>query len=115
VGLRGGEEDADLVEAVAHLQRPLEPLLVGDEDREGDALAPLHAGQHLGGVGELRDHVGPHEGGHLHPPQAARREHVDQPHLLGGGNRLRLVLKAVARPNLANPYIARQRHHRPAA
>ena len=47
VGLRGGEEDADLVEAVAHLQRPLEPALVRDQDREGDALAPLHRGQHL--------------------------------------------------------------------
>ena len=41
VGLRGGEEDADLVEAVAQRQRPLEAALVGDQDREGDAVAAL--------------------------------------------------------------------------
>ncbi len=41
VGLRGGEEDVDLVEAVAQRQRPLQPALVGDQDREGDAVAPL--------------------------------------------------------------------------
>ena len=41
VGLGGGEEDADLVEAVAQVERPLEAALVGDQDREGDAVAAL--------------------------------------------------------------------------
>ena len=37
VGLRGGDEDVDLVEALAQPQRPLQPSLVWDQDREGDA------------------------------------------------------------------------------
>ena len=67
------------------------------------------------GVGELRDHVGAHEGGHLDPPQAARREQVDQPHLVGGGDRLRLVLEAVAGADLADADAAGQLGHRPGA
>ena len=112
VGLRGGEEDADLVEAVTQLQRPLEPALVRDQDREGDPVAPPHRPQHLGRVGQLRDHVRPHERGDLHPPHPGRREQVDQPHLVGGRDRLRLVLEPVAGPDLADADALRQLGHR---
>ena len=37
-----------------------------------------------------------------------RREQVDQPHLVGGGDHLGLVLEAVAGPDLADPDAARQ-------
>ena len=115
VGLRGGEEDADLIEAVAHRQGALEAALVGNQDREGDALAALHRGQHLLRVGELGDHVGTHERGHLEPRQARAREQVDQPHLVRRGDRLRLVLEAVAGPDLAQADGFGKVVHRPGA
>ena len=39
VRLRGGEEEVDLVEAVALAERAVEPALVRDQDRVGDAVA----------------------------------------------------------------------------
>ncbi len=112
VRLRSGEEDVDLVEALAHRQRSVEAALVGDQDREGDALGALDRGQHPLRVGELGDHVGTHEGGDLQPREAAGREHVDQPHLVGGVDRLRLVLEAVAGADLADADALRQLGHR---
>ena len=56
--------------------------------------------EHLGGVGELGDHVGAHEARHLEPPQAGARERVDQLDLARGGDHLGLVLEAVARADL---------------
>ena len=103
VGLRGGEEDVDLVEAVALLQRALEPALVRDQDRERDPVAALDRVSTSLGIGELRDHVGTHERGHLEPLAARSREQVDQPDLLLGGDDLGLVLEAVAGADLADP------------
>ena len=111
VGLGGGEEEVDLVEAVALRERALEPALVRDQDRVGDPGAALVGGEHLLGVGELRDHVGAHERGELDPPQPRLAEHVDQPHLLVGRDHLGLVLKAVARPDLADPHALGERAH----
>ena len=112
MGLRGREEDADLVEAVALRERVLEPALVRDQDGEGDALGPLDRGEHLGAVGELRDHVGADERGHLDPLQARVDEHPDQPDLLGRRDHLGLVLEAVSRADLADPDLGREAAHR---
>jgi hypothetical protein len=57
VGLAGGEEEVHLVVVPAHLERPLEAALVGDQHREGDAVPAPHPLEHLGAVGELGDHV----------------------------------------------------------
>ena len=81
----------------------LEAALVRDQDREGDAVGPLERCEHLGAVGELRDHVGADERGHLDPLQPGGDQHLDQPHLVGGRDHLRLVLEAVARADLADP------------
>ncbi len=62
----------------------------------------LDALEHLLGVGQLRDHVGPHEARHLQPLEPRARERVDQLDLARGGDRLGLVLKAVARADLTD-------------
>ena len=103
VRLRGGEEHVDLVEAVAVGERVLEPLLVRDQHGERDAFGRVDRPEHLPRVGELRDHVGAHEARHLEAAQPGAREHVDQPHLVGRGDHLGLVLEPVARPHLADP------------
>ena len=59
--------------------------------------------EHLGRVGELRDHVGADEAGHLQPLQAGAAERVDQRDLDVGRDHLGLVLEAVTRPDLADP------------
>ena len=43
-------------------------------------------GEHLGAVGELRDHVGAHEARDLEPAKPGARERLDQPDL-GVGRR----------------------------
>ncbi len=112
VALRSGEEDVDLVDLPAVAERGVEATLVGDEHAHRNLLGDVHTLQHLGGVGELGDHVGAHEARDLQPPQPGARERVDQLHLARGGDDLGLVLKAVARPDLPDPHGAgRRRHH----
>ena len=71
VALRCGQEHVDLVEAVAVRERALQPLLVRDQHRVGDAGGRSIASSTSLGVGELRDHVGTHERRHLEPVQPA--------------------------------------------
>ena len=114
VGLRSRQEDADLVEALAFAERVVEPALIRDQDREGDVFGTLERREHRGAVGELRDHVGADERGDLDPLQARGDEHLDQPDLVGRRDHLRLVLKAVARADLADPHAGRiSRHQAP--
>src|SRR5206468_12389745 len=68
--------------------------------------------QHRGAVGQLRDHVGPHEARDLQAPQPGAPERLDEPHLVGGGDHLGLVLEAVARPDLANAHGLGELAHR---
>ena len=51
VGLRGGEEDADLVEAITNRERVVEPALVRDQDRERDVAGHRYPFEHLRPVG----------------------------------------------------------------
>ena len=71
VRLAGRQEDADLLEAVAQLERAVEAALVGDQHAARDARRDVDRRQHLARVGELRDDVGAHEARHLDAPQAA--------------------------------------------
>ena len=103
VGLRGGEEQVDLVEVLAQRERVLEPALVGDQHRHGHVVRDLSPSQHLGAVGELRDHVGAHEARDLEPPQTRVGEHLDEPDLVVRRDDLGLVLEAVPRADLADP------------
>ena len=61
--------------------------------------------QHLGAVGELRDHVRAHEARDLEPLQPRRGERLDQPHLVLGRDDLGLVLEPVPGPDLADGYV----------
>ena len=83
-------------------ERVLEALLVRDQHGERDVVRRVDRPQHLARVGELRDHVGAHEARDLETAQPGAREHVDQPHLVGRGDDLGLVLEAVARAHLAD-------------
>ena len=102
VGLARREEDADLVEALALAQRALETALVGDEHAARDAVGHVDRGEHLLGVGELRDDVRAHEARDLDAAHAGAREPVDERDLVGGRDRLGLALEAVARADLAD-------------
>jgi hypothetical protein len=105
MGLRGGQEEVDLVEGVADLERVVEPALVGDEDGDRHVAGDVRAPEHLGPVCELRDHVGAHEARDLEPPDAGAREHLDQAHLVGRRDDLGLVLEAVAGTDLADAHL----------
>ena len=76
VALGRAEEDVDLVEALARAQRVLQPAHVGDQHRHAHALGRVDPGEHLVGVGELRDHVGADEARGLDAPQAGAHERV---------------------------------------
>ena len=82
--------------------RASRPRSFGISTLTRDVVGHVDARQHLRGVGELRDHVGAHEARHLQAPQAGARERVDQLDLVVGRDRLGLVLKAVARADLAD-------------
>jgi hypothetical protein len=103
VGLRRGEEEIHLVEALALSERPIEPALVRDQHGVRNPGTTLIGREHLLGVGELGDDVRTHERRELDPSQTRLAEHVDQPDLLLGRDHLGLVLKAVTRPDLADP------------
>ena len=79
VRLARRQEQVHLVELEVARERALEPALVRDQHRVGDIGVARDRAQHLLGVGELRDHVRPHERRHLEPPQARLRQAVDQP------------------------------------
>jgi hypothetical protein len=111
VGLRGAQEDVDLLEALAPAERVLEPLLVRDQHGDRDVAGRADGVEHLLGVRELGDHVRAHEARDLEALEAGAGELVDQPHLLVGGDRLRLVLEAVAGADLADAH-ARGSHGR---
>ena len=96
------QEDADLVEALAQLERVVQAARVRDEHAARDAVRDVDRRQHLARVGELRDDVGAHEARDLDAPQPGAREPVDQRDLVGGRDDLRLVLQAVARADLAD-------------
>ena len=101
VGLRGGEEEVDLVEAVALGERPLEPALVRDQDRVGDAVAAL---DRRPAPPRRRRAAGSRRGARTRSPRCRRRpgraEHPDQPHLLraSGSPRARSGTRRAARP-----------------
>ena len=61
--------------------------------------------QHLRPVGELRNHVGTNEARHLEPRRPGAREHLHKPHLVVGGDHLRLVLEAVPGTDLADLHV----------
>jgi len=111
VGLRGGEEAVDLLETVAMGERALQPALIGNQDAHRHRRWHTDAVEHLLGVGELRDHVRPHEAGHLEAAQARGAEQLDQADFVRGRDHLGLVLKPVARADLANPHLTRQNAH----
>jgi hypothetical protein len=102
VGLRRAEKDDHLVEAIGVLQGGVEAALVGNEHRAGDAVGDRDAGEHVGGIGQLGEHIGPDEARDLDATQPRARECIDQPDLVWGRDRLGLVLKAVPGTDLAN-------------
>jgi hypothetical protein len=105
VGLRGGQEEVDLVEGIPHFQRVVEPALVRDEHRHGHVVGDVRRAQDLRAVGQLGNHVGAHEARDLEPPDAGARQHLDQAHLVGRRDDFRLVLEAVPRADLADAHL----------
>ncbi len=116
VRLARREEDVDLVEGRApgaalasrSASAVSRPRLVRDQDADRDLGRHVDRAQDLGCVGELRDHVGPHEARDLDPAQAGAGEPSISRTLSAVGDDLRLVLEAVARPDLADPHGAGQ-------
>ena len=111
VGLRDGDDHVYLVKAGAVAQRALEAALVGDQHAHRNPGGDVDPLQHLGGVGELGEHVGAHEARDLEARQPGARERVDQLHLALGGDHVGLVLEAVARADLPDPHRPGQAHH----
>ena len=114
VGLRRAEEDVDLVEAVAQRERVSSPRSFGIEHaRRATSSGSSIARQHLGGVGELRDHVGAHEARHLDAAAARCAPSCSISRTLSSvAIDLGLVLEAVARADLADPDDRGERAHR---
>ena len=115
VRLGGAQEDVDLVDAVAVRERVVEPALVRDQHAHAHVVRELDRLQHLGGVGELRDHVGAHEARHLEPPSPCGASCSISRTLSSVGDHLRLVLEAVARADLADARRAPAARLRPPA
>jgi len=104
VDLRSRQEEADLREALTQRERVVEPALVGHEYGDGHLLGDIGPAEHLGPIGQLGDRIGTHGAGDLEPAQSGAGEHLDQAHLVGGLDHLRLVLKPVARADLADAH-----------
>ena len=102
VGLRSRKKEVGLVEKLAQGKRVLETATVGNQDRIRNPVGPVNPFQHLGCVGQLRDHIGPDEGGHFDPPQARGSQQVDQADFVFGRDHLRFILKTIARSHLAD-------------
>jgi hypothetical protein len=101
-GFGSGGEDGDLPGAGG--QRALQPLQVGHQHRVAHARPAADPGQHLGGIGHLRHPLGRHEGTGLDDPAAGLRQPLDKGDLHRRRQALRLVLQAVARPHLDDPW-----------
>src|SRR5439155_21536494 len=106
-GLAGGGEDGDLLNA--GLPRLLEALAVGDEHRCLRARPPADAAYHLVGARHLRHPARRDEGPDLNDLQAGVEQALAKRHAIVHRDRGRLVLKAVARPDLHHRHPARQR------
>ena len=78
------------------------PRSLGTSTATSTSSGTSMAAQHLGGVGQLGDHVGADEAGDLEPAQAGAGQLVDQRDLGRGGDDLGLVLEPVARADLAD-------------
>jgi hypothetical protein len=102
VRLRGRQEQVGLAKVFAQRERVVQPALVGHEHRDLDLVRHVDGRKDLGGVGQLGNHVGAHEGGDLQAAQAGAGEPVDQRDLGRGGDDLGLVLEPVARADLAD-------------
>ncbi len=98
VGLAGGDQPDQLVDAGRDGALGASP--VRHERAVDAALDPLEAGEHLLRVGELRDHVGPHEGRDLDLAQAGAAEQADQLELRLERKLVREALETVARADL---------------
>jgi hypothetical protein len=83
-------------------QSAFEPARVRDEHAYGDVVRQTDSLEYVLGVGELRDHVGPHEAGYLDSLEPSRAEQLDQADLFRGGDDLWFVLKAVPGPDLSD-------------
>ena len=106
--LAGGAEHGDL----RHSRRRCR-LEASTVRSEGDRPQTRQADDRLGdrrAVGELRDPVGPHERGHLHPVQAGGVQPPDQFDLVGARDRGRLALEPVPRADLDDPERCCRRH-----
>ena len=106
-GVGGGGEHDDL----AHLggDRAVEPALVGDQDQIPHAVALADRGEHLVGVGELRDGLRAHERGRLEDAHPGIDQQLDVAHFVGRAHRDGLVLETVARTDLAQRDVLGQR------
>ena len=83
---------------------PLPAALVQHEPGELDTVARLDRRRHLLRAGHLRHAVVAHEAHRLDPRQPGRREPVHELGAHGRRQRLRLVLEAVPRPDVAQGY-----------
>ena len=107
-GLRRGEVEVDPVER--GLAQALVALEVEDEARVFGAVAPLDPRHNLLGPRHPRNAVVPDEADRLDARQPGRSQPVDElgPHR--GCERLRLVLEAVAGPDVTNRHHGRKRY-----
>ena len=97
VGVRGGDDHLDLAET--GVEGPPGAARVGHERRVAHARRLRRRGPDLVRVGHLRDRLRAHEADRLDPPDAGRRQRVEQAHLRRGGYG-RLVLQPVPRADL---------------
>jgi hypothetical protein len=115
VRLGGGQEAGDAPEAVAELERLLEPVEVGDEHGYLDLVGKPRSCQQLARVRQLRHDLGANERGQLDARQAAAPQQLDEVELVAGRDPLGLVLEAVAGADLADPHALRQLAHESSA
>jgi hypothetical protein len=108
VRLRRRHEDRDLAHAGG--ERGVEAAAVGHQARQDHAVSARHAARDLGGVGQLRDPLRADEAGDLDPRQAAVDQRGDERDLVGGRDVARLVLQAVAGPDLVHGDARRELH-----
>ena len=99
-GLGRRERRVDAVESGG--AEALPASFVEDEARALDALAPVHALDHVLRAGHLRDAVGADEAHSLDPAQPGRREAVDELRASLRRQHLGLVLEPVPRPDVAD-------------
>ena len=91
-------------------ERGVEAAAVGHQARQHHAVPARHAARDLGGVGQLRDPLGADEAGDLDARQAAVDQRRDERDLVAGRDVARLVLQAVAGPDLVHGDARRELH-----